>query len=95
MDSNTVFRTFLESLSAGELEAYAKRCGTTPKYIRDHLIRGYKVPRRDLMSKLALQSRGQVTRDVLLDHFYPANLFASDLCLQQDMLRSLDGNKPT
>lgn len=69
MDENKL-KTFYLSLSQDEREDYAARCGTTPGYIMFHLIRGSRMPGKKLLTALAEQSEGQVTKSDLLSYFY-------------------------
>ncbi|MDH2435622.1 hypothetical protein QCD60_24150 [Pokkaliibacter sp. MBI-7] len=71
------FRVFIAQLSAEELAEYAARCESSPRYV-DQLKFSQKVPRRELMARLVLHSGGRVSRECLLEHFYPPALFASD-----------------
>lgn len=74
----TKFKSFVKVKSDdGKLEAYAHKSGTTGPYITAHLMNANKVPRRDLMRDLVLASDGELTREDLLEHFYPVELFDS------------------
>jgi len=75
MTTQTKFRHFLNDMSEEQLQDFAARCGTTPAYLMVQLRRAYKVPRRDFMAALVLNSGGRLSRDDLLDHFYPESLF--------------------
>lgn len=77
MATQTQFKQFLSALNDDQLNDFAQRCGTTYSYLMVQLFHGYKIPRRDLMASLALNSGGALTRNDLLDHFYPAALFQS------------------
>ena len=65
------FAEFLKGLDESARADYARRAGTTPGYIRVHLLSGRKVPRRDLLEALVVASDGQVSRTEMLDHFFP------------------------
>jgi hypothetical protein len=68
------FRTWFLSLSAAERERFALTAGTTPEYIRCHLIaplRRRKTPRRELIDGLLVASEGRFTRAELLQWFFP------------------------
>ncbi|MCP4597830.1 hypothetical protein [Neptuniibacter sp.] len=75
MKSN--FAQFISDMNDQELEQYAEQCVTTRRYISEQLVPGKKVPRQELMSRLIENSKGQVARDDLLDHFYPEGRFRS------------------
>lgn len=63
------FPEFINGLTEAEQDAYAERCGTTGNYLRAHLKGASRVPRPDLMKKLAAESHGSVTRDQIFRHF--------------------------
>lgn len=75
MPKNTIFSQFVNQMSEAQVEAYAARCLTTPRYIVVHLKHGSKVPRGELMVRLVQESGGKVARDDVLNHFYPRELF--------------------
>lgn len=64
------FKTFYRGLGQPDREAFAERAGTTVGYLENHLIPARKVPKRDLMSRLAEASEGSCTFEDILDHFY-------------------------
>lgn len=66
------FNDFYKGMDQDELKAYADRCGTTVLYLKHQLRRANKVPRADLLNALWEQSRGKLTRQDVLDHFYPS-----------------------
>lgn len=74
--TNHAYREYWESLGPEGRRQYAKRAGTTPEYIRVHLIppagssRQKKIPRPDLMERLIAATQGKVPRRDVLDHFY-------------------------
>lgn len=63
-------KTFYRQLPRAEREAYAKRAGTTVNYLENHLIPARKMPRRDLMERLAAASNGEVSLDDVIQHFF-------------------------
>ena len=65
------FPEFFRGLDEAQRNEYAERAGTTSDYIRVHLIHARRVPRPELMEALVLASDGQVTRNEILEHFYP------------------------
>ena len=67
------FRDFYSSMSPGELEKYAGRCGTTVLYLKHQLRRANKTPRRALLDSLWRESEGKLTRQDVLDHFFPVD----------------------
>lgn len=64
-------REYIESLSQEEQDEYAIRAGTTGNHLRMHLKHARKIPRLDLMMGLWEGSKGRVSRQEVLDHFYP------------------------
>ena len=60
---------YIKSLSPEEREVYARRCGTTPSYLRIHILAATKEPRRALREALARESGGNVSLDEVLEHF--------------------------
>lgn len=64
------FKAYFYGLSNAEREAFAYRAGTTVRYIQCHLVNRRKVPRRRSLFNLASASKGQVTLNDLLAHFY-------------------------
>ena len=64
------FKVFFNALPKPEQVAYASRAGTTVSYLRNHLIPGRKVPRRKLIEGLVKASRGMVTYQEVIEHFY-------------------------
>lgn len=65
------FKTYFSSLSKEEREAFARRAGTSVAYIQIHLMPRNRIPRPELMQKLCKASRGKISRQALLDFFYP------------------------
>jgi hypothetical protein len=65
--------SYFKGLTEEQQNAYAVSCGTTLKYLTTHIMRArpYKTARPDLISALAKQSRGAVSYDEALAHFYP------------------------
>lgn len=74
-DTTNPFVDYWRGLSKDERQAYASRAGTTVKYIETHLIGvpPRKIPRQNLMGGLAKASRGRVSQEDLLRHFYSMN----------------------
>jgi hypothetical protein len=67
------FREFYLSLDPDEREIYAKRVGTTTKYMPQLIAeRPFKVPKPALMRALADKSDGHVSLEEVLTHFYGA-----------------------
>ena len=66
------FIDYIDSLDASQLQQYAKRCGTSVLYIKNHLRGGTRTPRPSLLSALWQKSDGQVSRDDVLEHFLPS-----------------------
>lgn len=64
-----LFKEFIRQLSPEELEDYARRCSTTPKYITVHLLPARKEPRKKLREALAEESGGKVSLGEVLEHF--------------------------
>ena len=60
---------YISSLNEEEQDAYAKRCGTTGKYLRSHIKGATRTPRRELMRSLSTESGGLVSMDEVLVHF--------------------------
>lgn len=58
------------ALAQKQREEYARNAGTTAGYIRVHLIGRRKIPRQDLMEKLAAGTDGRFTVTDLLAFFY-------------------------
>ena len=70
-------KQYFYRLTTQELDSFARRAGTTARYIQCHLLTQRKIPRPALMRKLASASGNAVTLDDLLRHFYktrPADL---------------------
>ncbi len=70
-----MFKPYYRSLPAAERRAYAERAGTTCRYI-ERLLRApadpsVPNPRVELMSSLAIASRGALTFEDLFAYFYP------------------------
>jgi hypothetical protein len=64
------FKEWFLSLSDDERERYARQAGTTAGYIRVHLIGRRKIPREELLHRLAAASAGKFTVAKLLAFFY-------------------------
>jgi len=60
---------YIKSLSPEQREEYANRCGTTPSYLRIHILAARKEPRRPLREALARESDGNVSLGEVLEHF--------------------------
>jgi hypothetical protein len=76
--ADSKFKLFIkEKKDAGELQSFAHGCGTSVLYITGHLLPAKKVPRKDLLRDLVLASDGQLTREDVLEHFYPSEMFSS------------------
>lgn len=65
------FDDFYKSMAPEELESYAERCGTTVLYLKHQLRRANKAPRLNLLNSLWRESDGKLTRQDVLDHFFP------------------------
>lgn len=65
------FYKFIASKSDDELTEYAKRCNTTIAYLKNQLKNAYKVPRGPLLNALWMQSDGQLSREDVMNHFFP------------------------
>jgi hypothetical protein len=65
------FNDFYKSMSPEELSDYADRCGTTVLYLKHQLRRANKVPRNILLNNLWQESGGKLSRQDVLDHFFP------------------------
>lgn len=65
------FLDYFSSLSKDEREAYARRAKTTIETIRTHWISRRRIPRPVTMQNLYRASRGKLTYQDLLRHFYP------------------------
>lgn len=65
--------SYFESLKPADQQAYAERCGTTANYLSIHIMctPPRKMARPPLMHSLADESRGKVSFDEVLKHFYP------------------------
>lgn len=63
-------RQYFYQLTQPERDSFARRAGTTTRYIQCHLITHRKIPRPALMRKLVAASGNRVTLDDLLTHFY-------------------------
>lgn len=70
-------KQYFYRLTPPERDSFARRVGTTVRYIQCHLLTQRKIPRPALMRKLVSASGNAVTLDDLLAHFYktrPADL---------------------
>jgi len=65
-------RSYYYSLTPSQREAYAKRCGTSVKYFDNHLMlkRPSRIPRRELLTALADKSKGNVSFEKVISHFF-------------------------
>ena len=64
------WRTYYQTLTREQREAYAAEAGTTTGHIENHLMTRRKIPRKELMSSLAEATSGQCSLMELLSHFY-------------------------
>jgi len=64
------FAAYLDRLSEEELENYATRSGTSVGYLGVHLKYRRKMPRKDLIVALAMESNGEFSSQDLLLWFY-------------------------
>ncbi len=64
------FKAYYRSLDRSEREAYAVRAGTTVGYLENHLVYARKMPRRDLIERLANATEGAVSLDEIIEHFF-------------------------
>lgn len=67
------FDAYINSLTPQQLEDYAKRCGTSVLYLKNHLRGATRAPRLSLLNKLWQESGGAISRTDVLDHFFPSN----------------------
>jgi hypothetical protein len=70
------FHRWYLGLTAEERARFASAAGTSPEYIRCHLIgplRRRKTPRRELLDGLVRAAEGRFTREQLLGWFFPAS----------------------
>ena len=65
------FNEFIASKSDDDLQAYAQRCGTTVFYLKNQLKNAYKTPRNRLLNALWQESNGELSRDEVMQHFFP------------------------
>lgn len=68
------FRRWWLGLPADERERFAREAGTTPEYVRIHLIAPLarrKTPRRELMDAMVRAGAGRFSREDLLSWFFP------------------------
>lgn len=63
------FSEFIRSLSQEQLADYAERCGTSPAYIKIHLLHARKEPKKSLREALCRESNGSVSLHEILRHF--------------------------
>lgn len=68
---------YLKGLSDSELAAYASEAGVSIETIRQKYMRtnNREVPRLGRMIRLTQASHGKVSRQAVLDHFYPPVLW--------------------
>lgn len=64
------YRDFLIELDEAQLDAYAKRAGTTTAYIRCHLIAARRIPKPKLMRALWRSTDGKCAWGDVIEHFY-------------------------
>lgn len=64
------FKLWYRSQTRAEKEAFAARANTTTKYIEKQLVFGKRVPRPDLMRRLADASLGRIGYEDLVMYFY-------------------------
>lgn len=83
---DTDFKSWFFNLTQEQREAYAKRAETSASYIQRQLTARRKIPREDLMKRLAVASEGRWTVPALLAFFYRTRETAVD-----DADRSLGG----
>lgn len=62
-------REYIDGLDSVQLDAYAKRCGTTANYLKVKVKYRRCEPRRALREALSRESNGMVTQDDVLIHF--------------------------
>lgn len=67
------FSDYYKSLDEKGKEDFARRVITTTKYIEIKLLPRRSIPRDELMRALWEQSDGNVSREEVLEHFYPSN----------------------
>lgn len=63
-------RDYYRRLDAEAREQFAARAGTTRPYVEVHLLPRRKIPRPDLMRRLADATQGAVGLGDMLNHFY-------------------------
>lgn len=61
---------YIGSLDEKELDDYAKRCDTTVNYLAGHIKHARRIPNKELFTKLATESKGNVTKHEVFEHFY-------------------------
>lgn len=61
---------YYRQLNKQQRAEYAARAGTSCLYIEIHLMRRKKVPRRDLMERLAEATQGVCSVTDVVAHFY-------------------------
>lgn len=86
---DTDFKAWFFSMSQEQREAYAKRAETSASYIQRQLTARRKIPREDLMKRLAAASEGRWTLPALLAFFYRTRESAVD-----EADRALAGSTP-
>ncbi len=65
----TDWKLWYRSLTKEEKQAYAERAGTTRTYIEVQLVSRRRIPRKDLMHRLASASLGRVGFDDVVRFF--------------------------
>lgn len=86
---DTDFKAWFFNMTQEQREAYAKRAETSASYIQRQLTARRKIPREDLMKRLAAASEGKWTVPALLAFFYRTRETAVD-----DADRALAGPAP-
>ncbi len=69
------FRSYWLSLDIKQRHEYATRSGTTASYIANQLLGKRRNPKTETKIKLVKASGGKITREDILDHFYPPDSF--------------------
>lgn len=65
------FKKYWRNLSHADKQAFSRACGTSPQNIERKYVNAEQVPRRDRMEKMIALSQPEVSRDEMLEHFYP------------------------
>ena len=64
------YKKYFREMDQPSRVAHAKRAETSAEYINIHLIPRYKIPRKELMRKLANASEGKVSYLDIVNYFY-------------------------